>query len=247
MLRLLCVTAHPDDESGGFGGTLLHYSRLGVETQVVCLTAGEAATYRGGAESDQELIRLRRQEFQHACKILEISHGEVLDYPDGGLDRVPLLEVVSALVRRIRKQRPHVVLSFGQEGAFTAHPDHSMASVFATLAFHWAGRTNRFTEQIEKEGLGPYRPQKLYYSTVAFTLPERQPVSLPPITAEIDISAYVEKKIEAFRAHTSQNPLLRVFSEAMRQEGSREMYHLAAAITPGRLGFETDLFAGIEE
>ena len=32
MLRLLCFTAHPDDEAGSFGGTLLRYAERGVET-----------------------------------------------------------------------------------------------------------------------------------------------------------------------------------------------------------------------
>ncbi|HVG91815.1 MAG TPA: PIG-L family deacetylase, partial [Alphaproteobacteria bacterium] len=43
MLRLLCFTAHPDDEAGGFGGTLLRYAERGVETHVICLTPGQAA------------------------------------------------------------------------------------------------------------------------------------------------------------------------------------------------------------
>ncbi len=47
MLKLLCVTAHPDDEAGAFGGTLLLYHERGVETSVVCMTAGTAARNRG--------------------------------------------------------------------------------------------------------------------------------------------------------------------------------------------------------
>ena len=76
-------------------------------------------------------------------------------------------------VQRFASTRPHVLLTFGPEGAITAHPDHSMASIFATLAYHWAGRTNRFPEQLNN-GLRPHRIQKLYYGTAGFTLPERQ-------------------------------------------------------------------------
>src|SRR5215475_16013135 len=68
MLRLLCITAHPDDEAGGFGGTLLHYAQRGVETHVLCLTPGQAATHRGGAKSDDELAQIRRREFAASCK-----------------------------------------------------------------------------------------------------------------------------------------------------------------------------------
>ena len=81
MLKLLCITAHPDDEAGAFGGTLLLYQERGVETSVVCLTAGTAARNRGTARSNEELAELRRAEFAASCKVLNVSHGEVLDYP----------------------------------------------------------------------------------------------------------------------------------------------------------------------
>ena len=62
MLKLLCITAHPDDEAGAFGGTLLLYSERGVATSVVCLTAGTAAKNRGTARTNEELAELRTGE-----------------------------------------------------------------------------------------------------------------------------------------------------------------------------------------
>ncbi len=246
MLRLLCITAHPDDEAGGFGGTLLLARDRGIETYVVCLTAGTAATHRGGAKSSEDLAAMRRREFATACGMLKITRGEVLDYPDGGLDRVDFYSVVGDLVQRIRQLRPHVIITFGPEGAITAHPDHSMASNFATMAYHWAGRTNRYPEQLQN-GLAPHRAQKLYYATALFTLPDRQPVALAPATAMIDITPHVETKIAAFRAHTSQTPLFPLLENAVRKRGQHEFFHLAAASTPRKLEAETDLFAGIAE
>ena len=87
MLRLLCVTAHPDDEAGAFGGILSRYSDAGVECSVNCLTAGERATNRGAAASDESLKAMRCKEFAAACRHLGVSHCQVLDYPDGALDR----------------------------------------------------------------------------------------------------------------------------------------------------------------
>jgi len=55
MRRMMVVTAHPDDEASSFGGSLRLYQERGVETCVICLTAGQAATHRGSARSDQEL------------------------------------------------------------------------------------------------------------------------------------------------------------------------------------------------
>jgi LmbE family N-acetylglucosaminyl deacetylase len=246
MLRLMCITAHPDDEAGGFGGSLRLYRDRGIETCVVCLTPGQAATHRGGAASDQELGAMRRKEFAAACEILKVSRGIVLDYPDGQLHRQDLYKIVCDLTLHVRQFRPHVLMTFGPDGSVTGHTDHSMASVFATLAFHWAGRNNRYPDQIAGEII-PHRAQKLYYSTASFTLPERQPVTLPPATAIIEIGNYLETKIAAFKVHTSQSPLWPQFESHVRQRRRQEMFHLVARIAPGLIEVETDLFAGIEE
>jgi LmbE family N-acetylglucosaminyl deacetylase len=246
MLRMMCITAHPDDEAGAFGGSLLLYGSRGVQTYVVCLTPGQAASHRGGARSDEELAQRRRAELAASCRILKTTGCEVLDYPDGALDRADFYRVVSDLTLRIRRIRPHVLLTLGPEGAITAHPDHSMASIFATMAFHWAGRENRCIEQLSN-GLRPHRVQKLYYSTANFTLPDRPPVSLPPATTVIEIGDYLDTKIAAFKAHTTQAPLFPLFENAVRKRGTQELFHLAATTKPTVLRPETDLFAGVEE
>jgi len=76
-------------------------------------------------------------------------------------------------------------------------------------------------------------------------LPGRQPVSLPPATAVIEIGQYLDAKIEAFRAHTSQQPLWSQFEEFARKRGERELFHLAASAKMGPVEMESDLFAGI--
>jgi LmbE family N-acetylglucosaminyl deacetylase len=244
--RLLCITAHPDDEAGAFGGSLALYSAKGVETYVVCLTPGQAARNRGGLVDDAELASRRRQEFADSCSILGITRGEVLNYADGQLEHAEPHAVVALLVDRIRKIQPQVIITYGPEGALTAHNDHSMASMFATLAYHWAGRSNRYTEQLN-DGLRPHRTQKLYYSTAGFTLPERQPVSLSPQTVCIDIAEYMETKIRAFKAHTTQAPLVPFLEGTLRQRGHYEAYHLVANLLPGLQRMEMDLFEGVTE
>lgn len=247
MLRLLCITAHPDDEAGGFGGTLLHYAQRGMETHVICLTPGQAATHRGGAKSDEELAQMRRREFEASCRLLRVSSGTVLDYPDAGLDQQNFYSTVADLTLRVRQVRPHIMITLGPEGGVTAHPDHSMASIFATMAYHWSGRTNRFPEQLQS-GLAPHRAQKLYYGTALFTLHGRQPVSPPTASAIIELGKEgLETKIAAFKCHTSQAPLFPIFEETVRRRGSQELFHLAASSTPKKAEMETDLFSGVTE
>src|SRR5262249_9992028 len=246
MPRLLCLTAHPDDEAGAFGGTLLHYAAIGIETHVICLTPGQAATHRGGAKSDEELSAMRREEFATSCKVLKVTQGKVLDYPDSRLDRQNFHEVVADLTAQIRRLRPDVMMTIGTEGGVTAHPDHSMAAIFATMAFHWAARSNRFPEQLQN-GLTTHQPQKLYYGTALFSIPDRQPISPAPSSAIIKLTQEeLEAKIAAFKCHTTQAPLFPFFEGTVRKRGSGELFHLAATSKPKKAELETDLFAGVE-
>lgn len=242
----MCITAHPDDEAGGFGGTLRGYSDRGTETCVICLTPGQAASHRGNARSDLELAELRRQEFRAACEILKVSRAVILNYPDGQLYRQDLNRVVYDLTMRVRDFRPHVMITFGAEGGATGHPDHSMAGIFATLAFHWAGRANRYADQL-KNGSGPHRAQKLYYGTADFALPNRPPITFAPQTTVIEIGDYLETKVAAFKAHKTQAPLWPLFEENARRRGQSELFHLAASVKPAKVQNETDLFADVSE
>ncbi len=246
MLRLLCITSHPDDEAGAFGGVLARYSEAGVECTVLCLTAGERAANRGGAADDDALKAMRRAEFAESCRHLGVARSMVLDYADGALDRVDFPEIAGRLVGAIRKLRPHVVTTFGAEGFVTAHPDHGMTGMFTSTAFQWAARTTRCTEQLER-GLEPWQAKKLYYVTTEFSLPERPAVSLPPVTARVHVAPYIRRKIEAFACHTSQRVLLPVFEDAQTRAGDDELYHLAATAEITAMKMESDLFEGIDE
>ena len=242
----MCVTAHPDDEAGSFGGTLRVYADRRVETCVVCLTPGQAASNRGNAKSDDELAEMRRKEFAESCRILGVSKPVILNYPDGQLYRQELNRVVYTLSLEIRRFRPDVLITFGADGGFTGHPDHSMAGLFATLAFQWAGRPNRYPDQLS-DGIGPHRTQKLYHATGEFALPNRPPVTFSPETTVIEIGASVAAKIAAFKAHTTQAPLWPLFEENVRRRGAREIFHLASSTHAGPLTRETDLFEDIQE
>jgi LmbE family N-acetylglucosaminyl deacetylase len=243
MKKLMCVTAHPDDEAWAFGGALLHYRERAVETHVVCLTRGGAGTYRGTAKSSDEQMKLRAQEFHAACRILKVTHTDLLDYPDGGLARLNFFDVVADLTQRIRAAKPDVVITFGTEGTVTAHPDHSMVALFTTAACQWAGRQDRFSDQLQR-GLVPHRIEKLYYLTASQIWPERPPISPPPITATIDVREFVEAKVEAFKAHQTQAPLLPTYERVLRSP--YEYYHLAAVETPRHAEVESDLFTGLD-
>ena len=246
MFRLLCITAHPDDEAGAFGGTLAFYADRGVEVSVVCLTAGTAAKNRGAARTDVELADLRIAELVQSCNLLGVSSATVLSYPDSQLDRASFYNAVGELVAAIRKGRPHVVLTFGTDGGLTGHPDHAMAGAFATQAFQWAGRPDRYPEQLSNRDLQPHRAQKLYYCAADFVLADRMPIAPVTVTARVEVGVdRFEKKIQAFMKHQTQSPLFERLRKNLGARPTQEMFHLAATREPRDAGFETDLFAGV--
>lgn len=104
--RLMCVVAHPDDECFAFGGALALASDRGIQSYVVCLTDGQAATNRGIADSGDELGKIRRQEFAASCRVLGVTDCELLGYRDGQLESIRFSEASGRLVERMRRFRP---------------------------------------------------------------------------------------------------------------------------------------------
>src|SRR4029450_5015627 len=133
--RLMCVLAHPDDESLGTGGTLARYADEGVATYLVTATRGERGRFGDSKESPgPEIVgRAREAELLAAAKELGLREVRFLDYPDGALDKVDTAEAIEKIVTHLRRVKPHVVITFGPEGAY-GHPDHIAISQLTTAA-----------------------------------------------------------------------------------------------------------------
>ncbi len=246
----MCITAHPDDECGAFGGALLMAHAAGIETTVICLTEGQAGSYRGDAGSSEELAVMRRAEFVAAGEVLGLARGEVLHYPDGKLYRHDPIDITQALVERIRQWRPQVVLTFGGEGGPNLHRDHTIVSLAATAAFHWAGRGTAFPEQLDR-GMQTYWPQKLYYSATPFLMVrdevEGANACYTPYSLTLELGDYADKKLDAFAKHTTQAPLLEKARSTFRDQMSIERYLLVAGRKPLEVAADESLFQGVIE
>jgi LmbE family N-acetylglucosaminyl deacetylase len=244
--RMMCLTAHPDDESAAFGGALLMAHDHGVETSVVCLTDGAAGSFRGVASSAEELAQLRRAEFETAGRALGLTHSEVLDYQDGKLHEQDLYELARALVCRIRKYRPQVVLTFGGDGNVNLHRDHTIISLAATAAFHWAGRDAFFPEAGT-----PYSPQKLYYASTPFVSvyqsSEGANVARVPWSLTLDLSKWKEQKFEIFKLHHTQMGVFNRVRDFIEETMAYERYLLVASRSQQPLSADDALFAGVVE
>ena len=248
--RLMHTVAHPDDEDGGM--LTLESRGNGIAIMQLTLNRGEGGQNKVGSNLLDELGILRTLELLAADRYygVEQRFTRVADF---GFSKTPEETfqkwgghdvALGDMVRVIRTFRPDVILTFGPEGSVTGHTDHSMASVFTTLAYEWAGRPNRFPDQLI-DGVQPHCTQKLYYTTADYVLRDRPPICPSPITATIDITNYVVTKVAAFEAHTTQAPVFPIVKENILARSPREMFHLAATATPRPIEQETDLLAGV--
>jgi LmbE family N-acetylglucosaminyl deacetylase len=138
-LRLMAILAHPDDESLGVGGVLSKYSAEGIDVSLLTATRGERGRFHGHRPGEpphpgpDELGRIREGELREAARVLGVGDLALLDYKDQDLDRAPAGEAIALIAGHIRRVRPHVVVTFGPDGAY-GHPDHIAISQFTTAA-----------------------------------------------------------------------------------------------------------------
>lgn len=239
-MRMMCVVAHPDDECFAFGGALALAAEQGVETYVLCLTDGKAATNRGDATSGADLGRMRAEEFRDSCAVLQVSRHEMLDQEDGQLEFADFSKLAGQLVQRMRAFQPDVVLSFGLDGGLNTHADHMMVSMLTSAAFHWSGRAARYPDA------GPaFQPRRLFLLSSDRPLPDRRPPLSAPWSLQLDIRQVLPRKMEAFKAHRSQAPLMERTRSFFEEFGGCEFYALVADATPHEAEPLTGLFAGL--
>lgn len=160
QLRILAVYAHPDDECYCSGGTLAKYSASGAETIVISATKGQAGQINDARiVTRRTLGAVREQELRRSCAQLNVTHVECWDYMDGALATADRAKLVGDVVDAIRRYRPHIVITFGSDGAY-GHPDHIAIGEATTAAFFAAGNP----EQFPTHNSQPYSPQRLYYA-----------------------------------------------------------------------------------
>jgi LmbE family N-acetylglucosaminyl deacetylase len=169
---LLCVFAHPDDESFGIGGTIARYAAEGADVWLVCATDGNAGTVdadmlAGYASTSQ----LRAAELCCAAQELGLRGIDWLGYRDSGmagtpdnlhpdsLVQAPLEKITGEIVTSIRRHCPQVVLCDNEHGGY-GHPDHIKLHQATVQAFAAAADGTRFPEAGP-----PHRPDRLYFTT----------------------------------------------------------------------------------
>ncbi|MEO6050919.1 MAG: bacillithiol biosynthesis deacetylase BshB1 [Pyrinomonadaceae bacterium] len=178
QVDILAVFAHPDDVELCVGGTLLKMKHLGYRTGALDVTAGEMGT-RGTPN-------IRAAEADKASKILQLDVRENLGLPDGHVFVTD--DERTKLVRALRRLKPKVVLTH-QIG--DPHPDHDHIAQLVRESARLASM-KRYDEETGGE--------KIAVPNVAHNTFSRR---VEP-SFIVDISEFLERKMEAIRAHKSQ-------------------------------------------
>ena len=291
-LRLMAVHAHPDDESSKGAATMARYVREGIDVMVCTMTGGERGDVLNPAmdrpEVKADMARIRREEMARAREILGVEQrfmgfvdsglpeGDPKPpLPDGSFALVPLAEAAAPLVKAVREFRPHVILTYDENGGYP-HPDHIKTHQVTIEAFEAAADPDRCPEAGE-----PWQPLKLYYF-VSFhqakyvalheellrrgldspyekifaqweeRARKRDELGIRPleITTRVDVADYLEIRDQALLAHATQiDPKSAWFDcplDVQRAAWPTEDYHLARSLVDTELP-EDDLFAGVRE
>jgi mycothiol S-conjugate amidase len=281
---LLSIHAHPDDESSKGASTIARYHAEGVHTVLVTATGGEEGDILNPAmdrpEVRENLPAIRRAELESAVAIIGYDELVWLGYRDSGMPDSPsnenpssfaqadLDEATGRLVAIIRRVRPQVILTYGDESRGYRHPDHVRVHEISVAAYHAAGDPDRYPELGE-----PYQPQKLYYSgwaretflrrhekflELGLESPyteriekggwlERREDNEP--TTFIDVTGYQDVRRRALLAHETQiDPLsphwFGLPEEVESELHRRDVFVLADSTVPTTIP-EDDLFAGV--
>ena len=211
--RVMGIFAHPDDPEFFCGATFARWAAEGAEIIFVLATSGD----KGSSDPEmtgERLIMIREYEERCAAAKLGVKEVIFLRHRDGEL--TPSLELRRDLVRAIRMYKPEIVVTldptvFWWGDRSVNHPDHRAVGEAALAAVYPMARDRlNFPEQEREEGLEPHKVKYLYISGT------QSP------NVRVDVTDYIEMKIESLREHKSQIADMEKMAERIRSSRDPE-------------------------
>jgi N-acetylglucosamine malate deacetylase 2 len=201
---VLAVVGRPGDEAYCLGAVLDAFRAGGTKVSALVFTSGKAAP-RGG--SFGTAASARPFEFEVASFVLRVTHRLMIDYPDGGLDQVPVVERMRRVVEMIRQSSADLLLTADPGAVDPLAVEAACAAGRATgvPVLAWTLPADVAAEVRAAGGLG---------------MPD-DPVRDPDF--ELRIARKVQRR--AMRAHRSQAEMEHAQSIRLDVQGDREWLH----------------------
>ena len=201
MPGVLCLVAHPDDETILCGGTLALLSAAGVNVHVACLTRGE-----GGELGDppmttrEQLGDVREAEMVCAVGKLGGSSLSFLGYVDplvGPEDSVfapehDLTMLSGQIIASLKQAGADVLLTHGSNGEY-GHPAHVLMHTAAMVAASSLGEGSPLVYSFAADFAGNPYPRLANPNDEADVV--------------VDVTDFLPRKIAAAECHATQTAL----------------------------------------
>ena len=189
--NLVCVFAHPDDESFGPGGTIAKLSKK-YNVYILCATKGEAgqnATHKG------KLAEIRSKELLESAKILGVKKVFFLGFKDGTLSNDIYHKLAKKVQQKLKELKPEIVLTFEPMGV-SGHIDHITVSMVTMFVVKKLKFVKEVWQSCRPEVQTSKRPDYFIYFPPGYKKSD--------IDKVIDIKDVWDTKLEAMRQHKSQ-------------------------------------------
>ncbi|GAA4581181.1 PIG-L family deacetylase [Planotetraspora phitsanulokensis] len=192
--NVLVVTAHPDDIDFGGAGTVAKLVDAGAEVVYCLVTDGDAGGFDREVDNGGMAVA-RRAEQTVAARCVGVEDIRFLGYRDGMVEQS--LGLRRDIARVIRQVRPDLVMTSTPERNYArlgpSHPDHrAVGGATLDAVYPDARNPYAFPELLSDEGLDAWTVREVWL--MGTMTPDRY----------VDVTATVDRKIAALRAHESQ-------------------------------------------
>lgn len=182
MKEIMVIAPHPDDETLGCGGTLLHHKNTGDRIHWLIVT--QLSELLGFSK---ENIELRHQEIQKVSERYEFESVHHLNFPTTQLETIPMKKWVEVLSSVFSLVKPEVIyLPY----AYDVHSDHRIVFQAVSSSVKWF--RSHFIRRI------------LSYETLSETEFNLDPQGTFLPNVFVDIGPFLEKKIEIAKIYESE-------------------------------------------
>jgi LmbE family N-acetylglucosaminyl deacetylase len=188
---IIVFAAHGDDMEFTCAGTIAKFTDLGHDVTLVVATDNDKGSFELSAD---DLRAERDREIHEGAKVLGIGRVICLGYSDGELrEQVSLAELRARFMYIIREVRADIMFTWDPFTPYEGHPDHRHVAMAAHEAASFAHFPLYEPEQLSGDIKPQYVSEQWYFAKA----PRDR-------NKFVDITATIDRKIEALCRHTSQ-------------------------------------------
>ncbi len=192
--KFLVFAAHPDDQDFGCSATIARLTDSGHTVVYSILTNGEKGTH-AVKQSTKDMVAMREREQRDAASCAGVKEVIFLRETDGDLEHTN--DVRKRVTKTIRTAQPDIVISLDPgnqrfDDFYRFHRDHRLAAEIVFDAIYPAAGSDAFFPELTAQGIVPHQIEEAWF------------FGTDRPNFFVDVSDFLEKKLDVLRAHASQ-------------------------------------------